>query len=79
MINQDAAAPVGDFYVTVQDGGRTGFLLGPYADLRDALANVDRGRDMACAGSSRAHWYTYGTSRLPAGTSGVPIVFPNAA
>jgi hypothetical protein len=67
-VNADAAPPDGDFYVTVRDAGRTGFLLGPYADVREALANVDRGRDLACAANLRGWFYAYGTSRLPRGT-----------
>jgi hypothetical protein len=69
LINRDAAAPEGDFYVTVRDAGRTGFLLGPYDDVRDALANVDRGAKLAKDANSRAVFYAYGTSRLPMGTN----------
>lgn len=75
MTNQDATPPEGDFYVTVQDAGRTGFLLGPYSDVREALANVQRGRSLACEANSRAVFYAYGTSRLPIGTPNVPVVF----
>lgn len=67
-VNRDAEIPAGDFYVTVRDASRTGFLLGPYSDLRDALANVRRGRDLANEHNSRAWFYSYGTSRLPVGT-----------
>jgi hypothetical protein len=69
MINQDAAIPEGDFYVTVRDAGRTGFLLGPYQDYRDALANQRRGADLAQKADCRAAFYAYGTSRLPIGTA----------
>jgi hypothetical protein len=68
-VNIDALPPDGDFYVTVRDAGRTGFLLGPYGDVRDALENVDRGREMAQAANSRAVFYSFGTSRLPIGTA----------
>jgi hypothetical protein len=76
-VNADAEPPAGDFYVTVRDAGRTGFLLGPYEEARDALAAVDRGRELACAADTtgRAWFYAYGTSRLPRGTAGVPVVF----
>lgn len=66
--NADAQPPAGDFYVTVKDAGRTGFLLGPFEDVRDALVNVKRGRDLACEHNVRAVFYTFGTSRLPVGT-----------
>ena len=75
MVNHDAEPPQGDFYVTVRDAGRTGFLLGPYTDMRDALANVERGKSLALANNSRAFWYAYGVSRLPHGTPDVPVVF----
>jgi hypothetical protein len=68
MTNQDAVPPHGDFYVTAKDAGRTGFLLGPYEDARDALANVDRGRDLACGVDDRAVFYAFGTARAPIGT-----------
>lgn len=69
-VNADAEPPSGDFYVTVRDAGRTGFLLGPYADIRDALAEVPRGRELAIENADcRAVFYAYGTSRLPIGTA----------
>lgn len=77
LVNADAIPPHGDYYVTVQDAGRTGFLLGPYADVRDALANVTRGRDLACARNKWAWFYAYGTARVPIGTP-VRTVFPLA-
>lgn len=69
MVNKDAEPPHGDFYVTVKDAGRTGFLLGPFADIREALANVKRGSDLAQAANSRAVFYAYGVSRAPVGTA----------
>lgn len=69
LVNPDAEIPDGDFYVTVRDGNRVGLLLGPFSDFRDALGNVKRGKDRACEGNSRAHFYSYGTSRLPVGTA----------
>lgn len=67
-VNQDAEPPHGDFYVTVRDAGRTGFLLGPYGDIRTALENVERGNKLAQAANSRAYFYAYGVSRLPIGS-----------
>jgi hypothetical protein len=57
------------FFVTVRSGARTGFLLGPYGTHAEALANVDRGRDFACAVDAWAHFYSYGTASVPAGTA----------
>jgi hypothetical protein len=79
LANQDAEPPHGDFYVTVRDaGGRTGFLLGPYDDARNALANVERGKHLACTSSregreGRAWFYAYGVARAPIGTSIRPL------
>lgn len=73
IVNRDAEPPAGDFYVTVRDAGRTGFLLGPYDDIRDALADVKRGRDLACEHDKWAWFYAYGVSRLPIGTEVAPV------
>ncbi|WP_140427038.1 hypothetical protein [Ensifer aridi] len=60
------------FYVSVVDGKRYGFLLGPYPTHDEALANVDRGKSLALAGnddpSNAAWWYAYGTCRLERAT-----------
>ena len=50
------------FYVTVRDGPRTGYLLGPYRTHREALAQVDRGRSLAYDADPRAPFYAYGTA-----------------
>lgn len=50
------------FYVTVKDGKRYGFLLGPYGTHREALANVARGRDLANGADPRAAFYAFGTA-----------------
>jgi hypothetical protein len=68
LVNADAAIPEGDYYVTVRDAGRTGFLLGPYTDYLEVLANIDRGRKLAQAADCRAVFYAFGHSRLPVGT-----------
>jgi hypothetical protein len=54
------------YYVTVRDDGRTGFLLGPYATHGEALAQVDRGRELANGATPWAAFYAFGTSSLPA-------------
>ena len=50
------------FYVTVVDGRRSGFLLGPYATHQEAIDNVDRGRRLANEADPRAAFYAFGTS-----------------
>ncbi len=59
----------GRSHVTVRDAGRTGWLLGPYEDHHAAIAQVDRGRELACAANSRAWFYAFGTARR----SGSPV------
>lgn len=63
------------FYVTVKDGSRTGFLLGPYDTHDEALANVERGKTLAMNtdNAARTWFYAYGTSKL---TTGKPVL-PN--
>jgi len=50
------------FYVSVLDGKRAGFLLGPYATHREALNQVDRGRTLAHGADPRAPFYAFGTA-----------------
>jgi hypothetical protein len=54
------------YYVTVQDDGRTGFLLGPFKTHEEALAQVNRARDLADRADPFAAFYAFGTSSLPA-------------
>jgi hypothetical protein len=59
-----------DFYVTVIDGERTGYLLGPFDTHREALDRVDLGRKLAERHNTRALFggYAYGTASAPHGT-----------
>ena len=57
-----------DFYVTVLDSGRTGFLLGPYPTHEEAKAQVERGRELANKADPWAGFYSFGTASLPKGT-----------
>lgn len=57
-----------EFFVTVIDGPRYGFLLGPYATHEEALDQVDRGRKLANDSNDRAWFYGYGTASAVAGT-----------
>jgi len=47
-------------YVTVIDGSRKGFLLGPYTNEADAIANIKRGKDLAIEHNHDAVWYSFG-------------------
>lgn len=67
LVNQDAAIPPGDFYVTCRDGRKTGFLLGPY-DYMTARENLQRGLELATDADWRAWFFEFGISRLPVGT-----------
>ena len=73
ITNQDALPPEGDYYVTVRQSMRNRnfrALLGPYEDLRDALANVRRGQLLVAEKNGDPfNEYLYGTSRLPMGTT----------
>ena len=72
-MDQQPDTKEGAYYVTVIDGKRVGRLLGPfYNDHAGALAMVDKVRDKACDLDGRAHWYSFGTCRLPNDDS-VPI------
>lgn len=51
-----------NFFVSVKDGDRTGFLLGPYETLEAAEANKQRGRTLAEGADTHAVFYSYGVS-----------------
>lgn len=56
----------GEYYVTAIDGMRSVRLLGPFTnDHRAALNMVDAVRRKAEELDPRAHWYAFGTCRLP--------------
>jgi hypothetical protein len=50
------------FYVSVEDHGRRGLLLGPYATKAEAEAHVSEGSGLAARADERAAWYAYGTA-----------------
>lgn len=54
------------FYVSVQDHGRRGLLLGPFGSQDGALRFVETGRRLAYEVNSDAHWYAYGTAWVQA-------------
>lgn len=45
--------PDEQFFVTIKDGPKVGWLLGPYETHWEAIRNVDRGRRMACEVNDR--------------------------
>ncbi len=57
------------FYVSVLDGPRYGFLVGPFDTHDQALAQVDSARAAAEQVDPRAVWYAFGTARAPEGYS----------
>jgi len=59
-----------NYYVSVMDGSKWALLLGPFGEHDEALAWVDRARELALARynpEGRAHWYGYGTVAMAAG------------
>jgi hypothetical protein len=54
------------FYVSVIDGPRKGFLLGPYSSHEEALKNVERGKQMSLDSdnATRSWFYGYGTCKI---------------
>lgn len=61
------------FYVTVKDGPRTGWLLGPYATHNEARANVDRAKELAEKADRWAHFYAFGTARVQGEVTGKTV------
>lgn len=61
------------FYVTmIRSPKLVALLAGPFAEHSEALAMVDRARDMACKLDQWAWFYRFGTSRMePALRQGV--------
>ena len=57
-----------DFYVTVLDSGRMGFLAGPYATKAEAEESLPDMKAQAQAADAWACFYSFGTASLPKGT-----------
>ena len=66
--------PTKEFYVTVNNNGRFGWLLGPFDDHQEALDKVHHARTLAERADPRAAWYAFGTASTPKGTN-MPTVF----
>jgi len=62
--NEQAGDEPTGFYVTVQDCGQWGALLGPYATKEEAEANVQAGKELAKMVNDRAGWYAYGVTKV---------------
>ncbi len=65
MVTQAPDVKPGHYYVSVRDGPQYGLLLGPYPDHQSALDKVETVRRKVCKLEARAHWYSFGTCRLP--------------
>lgn len=52
------------FYVTLKDGPRTAWLLGPFATHDEALARVDEAWNRACDVDPRCHFAFRGTASI---------------
>jgi len=57
-----------DYYVSVKNGPRVGYLLGPYGSYAEADAQVSRAKELADRADPYAHFYAYGVCRAPEGT-----------
>jgi hypothetical protein len=75
IVEPDGSGVGRDFYVTVIDGPRTGYLLGPYKTHGEALANVRRGELLTLRHDTKALFggYGYGTCSAPHGTLIKPV------
>ena len=72
-MTQTADSRPGEYYVTVIDGDRWNRLLGPFTNNHQAaLDMVDAVRKKACEIDPKAHFYAFGTARIPSDDS-VPI------
>lgn len=67
---QEPDSGPGPYYVSARDGPTTFWLLaGPFATHAEALALVERTRQVACEDEPRAFWYSFGTCRMKDGTT----------
>ena len=65
MSEQQPNPAPGNYYVSVVDAGRTGLLAGPFKMHAEALAKVDEVREIVVAEQPMAHFYAYGTVKMP--------------
>ena len=57
------------YFVTIQEGRRTGFMAGPYRTHGAALAAVEPVRQAVVARRPEAHWMAFGTARTKTPTA----------
>jgi hypothetical protein len=58
----------GPYYVSAIDGSKIHLMAGPYAQHTEALADVERARDIADKADARAHFMAWGTCRAEGST-----------
>ncbi len=56
----------GHYYVSIIDGSRSSLLLGPFPRHMTALLKVSAVRRKAVEIDAKAHFYAFGTARVPA-------------
>ena len=56
------------YYVSAKDAGSHWLMAGPYRTHAEALADVDRARNIADEHDGRAWFYAWGTCRMKDGT-----------
>jgi len=62
------------YYVTiVRSASQRGFLLGPYTNHADAIANVERGRKLAQAADAWADFDSFGTASVAGERQPLPV------
>lgn len=70
-MSQEPDPRPGNYYVSVIDGKRSAFLLGPFPTHQQALDMVEPVRAKGNELDPRAAFYAFGTVRLP--DDGIPI------
>jgi len=65
MIADTIDTEPGHYYVTMKDYDRTAWLLGPYVSHAKALALVPEAKRLAKKVDPFAHFYAFGTARIP--------------
>lgn len=63
MLRQTPDTKPGPYYVSAIDGAKTYLMAGPYDQHADALADVDKARDIATSADGRAWFMAWGTVR----------------
>lgn len=61
---QEPDSRPGPYFVSAVDGDRVHIMAGPYEHHADALADVDRARDIAYSHDGRAWFMAWGTVRI---------------